>query len=73
MDIATVVVVCALCIFLGATVGVLAVLTMAQYYKAKYEAIAADVDKKVSEVIHMMDVEQFKIEKELVEREYKND
>lgn len=73
MDIATVIIVCALCIFLGATVGVLAVLPIAQYYKARYESIAADVDKKVSEVIHMMDVEQFKIERELVEREYKND
>ncbi len=67
----TIVVIC-IAIGLGAFIGWLILALSEHYWKRKYEEIAKDVDKKVTEVIYSMDVEMFKIEKELLERKYKN-
>lgn len=72
MNVYVAVVVTCVAIGLGALIGCLILTLSERHWKRKYEEIAKDVDKKVTEVILSMDIEMFKIEKELAERQYKN-
>lgn len=72
MDVYVAVVIILIGIGLGTLSGYSIFSLSERYWKHKYEEIAKNVDKKVSEVIHSMDIEMFKIEKELVERQYED-
>lgn len=72
MDIYVAVVLICIAIGLGSFIGWLIYELGEHYWKHKYEEISKDVDKKVSEVIYSMDIEMFKIEKEIIDREHKN-
>lgn len=61
---------------LGVVVSSLFCFLFVWYYRDRYKKLKNDfddkVDEKVDELIHLMDIEMFKNEKELVERKYKN-
>lgn len=67
-----VIVIGAVCLLLGFIVSALLFNSMVYYYKTQRDDAIKNVDKRATEIILSMDIEMFKVEKEMAEHKKRN-